>query len=51
MRLTDTVALLLASATLLGLVAHIVRQAYRRAHPKPRPPGALTTVEQGRRAP
>ncbi len=44
----DIVCLILSGLVLLGLAVHIGHQFYRRAHPKPRPPGALTSVEQGR---
>lgn len=53
MRLTpsDALCLVLSGLMLAGILGHVVHQIYRRAHPKPRPPGCLTSVEQGRRAP
>jgi hypothetical protein len=44
----DVLCLVLAGLVLAVLVAFVLRQAYRRANPKPRPPGSLTSVGQGR---
>jgi hypothetical protein len=45
---TDVLCIALCALGLIALVVAAVWQAYRQANPKPRPPGSLTTVDQGR---
>lgn len=45
---SDVVALVLAGVLLAAIVVHALRCAYRRANPRRRPVGSLTSVGQGR---
>jgi hypothetical protein len=44
----DVACIVLSFLALAALAAFALLQVYRRANPKPRPPGSLTTVSRGR---